>query len=89
MDDRLNKLEQDVKIIRERNARVEADKAWEQSKTRLLSILAITYIVACFALFAIGNGNPLRNAFIPTLGFFLSMQSLPFLKKKWIAKYGK
>ena len=87
MDERIDRLEKEVWEIQARNMRVEADKAWERSATRLVSILLITYAVACFALYAVGNGNPLRNALIPTLGFFLSMQSLPFLKKRWMARY--
>ena len=87
MDERLATIEKDIQEIHARNLRVEADKAWERSWTRLMSILVITYVVACLALYSIGNNNPLLNAFIPTLGFFLSMQSLPFLKRHWIARH--
>lgn len=66
---------------------MEADKAWETSIFRVISITAGTYIIAGLVLYAIGNEYPLRNALIPTLGYFLSTQSLPFLKKRWIDKH--
>jgi hypothetical protein len=77
-------LEQRVQKIEERNARVEAEKAWETSVFRICSIMLITYVVACGVLLVIGNDNPLRNAFIPVIGYFLSTQSLPFIKSYWI-----
>ena len=80
-------LEQRVQKIEERNARVEAGKAWETSYVRILSIMAITYVVACGALFAIGNASPFTNALIPVLGYFLSTQSLPFIKRFYIERH--
>jgi hypothetical protein len=43
-------IESEIQKIKERNARVEADKAWETSKTRRLAIAVFTYIVAVFLL---------------------------------------
>ena len=85
--DRLEKLEQEISRVKERNIRVEAEKAWEGSYVRIGTVMAITYAVASIALFAIGNDHPFRNACIPVIGFFLSTQSLPFLKKAWIRSY--
>ena len=79
----------DIAQIKERNERVEADKAWETSATRILSIALMTYVIAVVAFMAMGNEHPFRNALIPVIGFFLSTQSLPFLKKAWIASYLK
>ncbi len=79
-------IEQELAQIKERNKRVEAEKAWEKSFSRIGAIMLITYIVACAALYAIGNDNPLRNALIPVLGFLLSTQSIPFLKQWWIKR---
>ena len=87
MENRIQKLEEEVRAIRERNARVEGDKAWETSKFRIGLIMVVTYIIAAVVLYAIGNDNPMRNAFIPTLGYFLSTQSLPFIKKWWIDRH--
>ena len=79
-------MEEQLRVIHERNRRVESDKAWETSWFRIGSITAITYIIAVVAMYAIGATNIFRNALIPTIGFFLSVQSLPFLKRWWVKK---
>ena len=76
VEDRLNKIE-------ERNRRVELDKAWEKSITRIIFISIITYIVAFFVLYSIGVSKSYLSALIPTLGFILSTQSIPMIKKYW------
>lgn len=76
-EERLNKIE-------ERNKRVELDKAWETSFVRILSISIITYIAAFFVLYSIGVSEPYLSAIIPVLGFILSTQSIPIIKRYWI-----
>jgi hypothetical protein len=77
-------LEKEVEIIKQRNAKVEADKAWEISVFRKISILTITYILACLVMYVIGVTDFWLNALIPTLGFFLSTLSFGGLKQFWI-----
>jgi hypothetical protein len=84
MENKIDSLEQEVREIKERNLRVESDKAWETSLFRTLFISALTYIVASIVLYFLGSNSPLLNAFVPTVGYFLSTQSLPFIKKWWI-----
>lgn len=79
-------IEERVQRIEDRNARVEAEKAWEVSMFRVATIVGITYIVATGVLFSIGNDAPFRNALIPAIGYFLSTQSLPAIKRSWIKK---
>ena len=43
-------LEQDLEAIKERNAKVEADKAWETSFVRRGAIFIATYIVVAYFL---------------------------------------
>jgi len=87
MQNEIKKLQQEIDQIKVRNARVEADKAWERSEFRIFLLTVITYIVAAFVFYIIGSKNYLLNALIPTIGYFLSMQSLPFIKKWWIKKH--
>ncbi len=87
MEEKIKKLEKDIAEIKERNLRVESDKAWETSSFRIFSITIITYIVAVLVLYFIGAKNFLLNALVPTVGFFLSIQSLPTIKKWWIKKF--
>lgn len=79
-------FEKEIENIKERNIKVEKDKAWETSKTKAFILTVITYILACLLLFVIKNNDPFVNALIPTLGYFLSFQSLPFIKKWWIKR---
>lgn len=75
-----------LKLILERNARVEADKAWETSYVRRGSIIAITYVVAGLYMSALGASLPWLNALIPVGGYTLSTLSLPVIKRHWLAK---
>ena len=84
MDPFLQKVEQEIEVIKQRNLKVEADKAWEISLFRKISIAIATYIVAAIYMYFIGVGNFFGNALIPTLGYILSTLSLPFVKRWWI-----
>lgn len=84
MEERITTLENDVKSIQERNARVEADKAWETSAFRAGAIACITFLFTLLTLWLIGDAYPLRNALIATAAFLLSIQSLPFLRNWWL-----
>lgn len=79
-------LQDEINKIKARNARVEADKAWENSWTRRFVILSLTYfVVVIFFMFA-HLPKPFTNATIPTLGFVLSTLSMPIIKKWWLNK---
>lgn len=71
-----------------RNSKVEADKAWETSKTRRTLIAGITYIIALIFMWRIGVTEPYINALVPTGGYLLSTLSLSFVKRYWLKKYG-
>lgn len=82
-------VEHELRLIKERNLRVEADKAWETSGARTLCIGAMTYVSVAIVFYLIGVSNPLLNAFVPTCAFTISTRSLPFIKRWWIKKYYK
>jgi len=48
----------EIKSIKERNKRVELDKAWEVSKTRRLIVAVFTYVVLGIFLLIIEVPNP-------------------------------
>jgi len=85
-EERLKKIENELLIIKERNKKVEADKAWETSTTRIILIVLITYVFASIIMYFIGVKSYLLNALVPTLGYFLSTISIPQIKKFWISK---
>ncbi len=76
-------MREDIKRIKERNKRVEVDKAWETSKTRKSVIALMTYLVMIIFLWSIDAPNPWLNAFVPTVGFILSTLTLPFFRRFW------
>ena len=79
-------LEQRLSRIEERNARVEAEKAWEVSWCRRFFVALTTYLVAVVAFTAISDDPPFLNACIPTGGYLLSTLSFPILKGWWLGK---
>lgn len=81
MDDETRR---EIGLIKERNMRVEADKAWETSLSRKAIISMFTYALAVLVLAAIRAPEPLVNALIPTLGFVLSATTFDFIKKWWM-----
>lgn len=86
---RLSKLEQDIREIKERNARVEMDKAWEVSGARKAIIFAATYAFLALLLFAAGSPDPLLGATIPAAAFVLSTMTLGFAKEWWLQRLHK
>ena len=82
-------FEKEIKELKERNKRVEADKAWETSWTRRLLIALFTYLAIALYLFAISVPLPWLNAIVPTTGFLLSTLTLPTFKKIWIKRMKK
>jgi len=88
--DKIEQLEQEILKIKDRNKKVEADKAWETSLSRKLLIAVLTYIVIVIFFFTAGLPKPFVNAIVPTIGFILSTLSIPFFKKVWEKRmYGK
>jgi len=79
-----NELVEEIKKIKERNARVEADKAWETSISRTVLIAILTYLVVVLFFYSAGLPDPFPNAIIATVGFVLSTLSVPAFKKLWI-----
>ena len=77
-------VKEDIERIKERNRRVEADKAWETSISRKVVIVVFTYCLSVMVLLSIDAPEPFFNAIIPTLGFLLSTMTFGFLKKWWI-----
>lgn len=76
-------LEKEIKLIKDRNKAVEADKAWETSWTRRGLLTLFTYLAICLYLYAIGLDNAWLNAIVPAVAFMLSTLTLPWFKKKW------
>ncbi len=80
----LQQLEEELEKIRERNRRVESDKAWETSYIRRTLLIIFTYLAIGCYLRAINIPEPWLNAIVPAFAFMLSTLTLPFFKKLWL-----
>lgn len=76
-------LLKEIESIKERNQKVELDKAWETSWTRRLFIALGTYVVAVCWLLIIGDSLSWLKAFWPSVAYIFSTLSLPVVKEWW------
>jgi hypothetical protein len=79
----LKTIENEINSIKERNKRVEADKAWEVSFTRKIIIAVLTYSLISLFFFIMGFPKPLINAIVPAFAFLFSTMTLSFFKNVW------
>ena len=77
-------LEKEIEQIKERNKKVELDKAWETSWTRKICIAVLTYFVVVLYSFIISKfSNIWLSSLVPVFGFMLSTMSLKIIRKLW------
>lgn len=80
----MENLEKEIDNIKNRNKRVELDKAWETSFTRKICIMILTYIVVVIYSYIIKKlDNIFLSSLVPVIGFFLSTLSLNIIRKIW------
>lgn len=80
----LDEIKAELGKIKQRNRKVELDKAWENSISRRLILTIFTYLAVGIYLQVINIPLPWLNAIVPALGFMLSTLTLPYFKKIWI-----
>ncbi len=80
----LEELQFDIEAIKQRNKRVEADKAWETSWTRKVIILFLTYVVIVIFFYFAQLPQPFANAIVPAVAFVVSTLTVPVFKKWWL-----
>ena len=74
-------LENEIAKIKERNKRVELDKAWETSWTRKICICILTYIVVVIYSHLINK--KWLSSLVPVIGFTLSTVSINLVRTVW------
>lgn len=80
-------IEKEINDIKERNKKVELNKAWETSWTRKLCIMFLTYIVVILYSLSISKiNNVFLSSLVPVIGFTLSTLSLNAIRKIWEKK---
>ena len=79
-----NELKMEIEKIKERNKKVELDKAWETSFVRRLCICILTYIVVVvYSIITKNVTNIWISSLVPVIGFTLSTLSLKVVRKMW------
>ena len=77
-------LKKEIEKIKERNKKVEKDKAWETSLTRKICIAVLTYLVVITYSYLISNvSNIFLTSLVPVIGFLLSTLSLKLIRNIW------
>ena len=80
-------LENEITKIKDRNKKVELDKAWETSWTRKICICILTYIVVVIYSIVINKTTSIwLSSLVPVIGFTLSTLSLKQIRKIWEKK---
>ena len=80
----IKELENEIIKIKERNQKVELDKAWETSFTRKICICILTYIVVVIYSYLINKiSNIFLSSLVPVIGFTLSTLSLKIVRNVW------
>jgi len=85
----IEKLEKEIEKIKKRNKKVEADKSWEISTERKISVAIITYIMVVIIMYFLNFEKIYINALIPTFGYLLSTLWINPMKKIYIGNYLK
>ncbi len=85
----LKELEKEINNLKERNERVEKNKAWETSFTRRGLLVLFTYLAIGVYLQVIDVPLPWLNAIVPAFAFMLSTLTLPFFRKMWMKRLEK
>lgn len=81
-------LKDEIEKIKARNKRVEADKAWETSRTRNIFIAISTYLLISIFMILLRDPHPFLNALVASVGYLLSTATYDFLKKRWLKRRG-
>lgn len=77
-------LENEILKIKERNKKVELDKAWETSWLRKICICVLTYIVVVtYSIIIEKITNIWLSSLVPVIGFTLSTLSLKIVRTIW------
>ena len=79
----------DIADIKDRNTRIEVDKAWETSRTRRAIIAIGTYVIIGGYLSFLSIEGAWLHAVVPAIAYILSTLALKQFKDIWIKKIYK
>lgn len=82
----IEELKREIEKIKERNKKVEKDKAWETSWSRRIFIAVSTYVLILIFLLTIRADRPFFSAIIPAVAYLVSTTSLGIVKEEWLKR---
>lgn len=85
----ISDLKKEIDLIKQRNKKVELDKAWETSWARRILVFILTYMVMVIFFYVAKLPKPFVNSIVPAVAFVLSTLTLAFFKKTWLKNYCK
>jgi len=80
-------LEEQVQKLNLMQKYDELKSKWDRSLVRIIYVSTTTYLFVAVFMFILEVDNYLVNALIPSLGYILSTQTLPSIKKAWVRYY--
>lgn len=86
LEKEIESLRLEMEKIKERNKRVETDKAWETSKTRNLFIALSAFTLIYIVMRQVNADHPLENALLGSIAYYLSTQSYGILRSWWLKR---
>lgn len=86
MIQQLDSIQREIDVIKKRNKRVEADKAWETSWAHRILVAVLTYIVIVIFMIISRLEQPFISALVPSAAYLISMSTLSIFKKHWIKR---
>ena len=84
--DPVDELRRELAAIKERNVRVEREKAWETSWTRRLAIAAAIWVGAWAWMLTLDVEPAALHALVPSVAYVLSTFSVPFVREWWMRR---
>lgn len=86
VEEEVKKIREDVETIKLRNKRVEADKAWETSKTRNTFIALTSFVIIYIVMRQVNADHPFTNAVVSAAIYLLSTASYGIIKQWWLKR---
>lgn len=87
--DEIENIKKEIDKIKNRNKKVEAEKAREVSFERKILVAFLTYIIILIFMIVLWIKQAYINALIPTAWYLLSTLSIWYFKKMYIKRYIK
>ena len=86
LEKEVKELRAEIEKIKERNRRVEADKAWETSRTRNIFIALSSFVLIYIVMRQVNADHPLANAVLASLAYYFSTLSYGAIKSWWLKR---